>query len=46
MFKLSESTIRRGIESGRIPGAKVGGVYRAYIAASRSYTGDDEADQG
>lgn len=46
LFKLSESAVRRGIERGDIPGQKIGGVYRAFVAATRSYTGDDESDQG
>ena len=46
MFKLSQTAVRKGIANGDIPGQKIGGVYRAFVAATRSYTGDDESDQG
>ena len=41
-FRLSESAVAR-IAAGRIPGAKVGGVYRAYVAATRSFDESDAA---
>lgn len=45
MFKLSQTAVRNGIERGDIPGQKIGGVYRAFVAATRSYAGDDATDQ-
>jgi excisionase family DNA binding protein len=42
-FRLSENAVRRGIDAGRIPGAKIGNSYRAYVAATRSFTEDDAA---
>jgi hypothetical protein len=41
MFRLSESAVRRGVASGMIPGQKIGGVYRCFVACSRSFTEED-----